>query len=106
MTDTHPRHRLADALNSPVRLSIVAALSRVEKADFKVLRDTIEVSDSALSKQLTMLEDAGYVSISKGRSGRRPRTWVRLSRHGRDALDRHLAALQDIATLTPPTTMP
>lgn len=97
MTEAHPRHRLDDVIHSPVRLSVVAALAGVEKADFKSLRDTIEVSDSALSKQLTVLEDAGYVEISKDRVGRRPRTWVTLTPAGRAALTGHLQALRAIA---------
>ena len=80
--DHHPRHTLDEVIHSPVRLSVVAALSGVEKADFRTLRDTIELSDSTLSKQLTVLEDAGYVEISKERAGRRTRTWVRLTPTG------------------------
>lgn len=97
MTETHPRHRLDDVIHSPVRLSVVAALAGVEKADFKSLRDTIEVSDSTLSKQLTVLEEAGYVEISKDRVGRRPRTWASLTPAGRAALTSHLQALRAIA---------
>lgn len=97
MTEAHPRHRLDDVIHSPVRLSVVAALAGVEKADFKSLRDTIEVSDSTLSKQLTVLEEAGYVEISKDRVGRRPRTWASLTPAGRAALTSHLQALRAIA---------
>jgi DNA-binding MarR family transcriptional regulator len=97
MTEAHPRHRLDDVIHSPVRLSVVAALSGVEKADFKSLRDAIEISDSTLSKQLTVLESAGYVDIAKDRVGRRPRTWVNLTPAGRSALTTHLDALRAIA---------
>ncbi len=96
----HPRHTLDDVIHSPVRLSITAALSGVERADFRTLRDTIELSDSALSKQLTVLEDAGYVEISKERAGRRTRTWVRLTDRGAVALRSHLAALRAIAEVS------
>ncbi|MGO1561689.1 hypothetical protein CZ771_08735 [Actinomycetales bacterium JB111] len=99
----HPRHDLDATLTLPVRLSIVAALSRVHKADFRSLRDLVEVSDSALSKQLTVLEDATYVEISKSRSGRQARTWVTLTPDGRAALEGHLAALRAIAELDLPT---
>jgi len=103
----HPRHTLDEVIHSPVRLSVVAALSGVEKADFKTLRDTIELSDPTLSKQLTVLEAAGYVEISKERSGRRARTWVRLTSTGRDALVAHLDALRAIADLRlPPAQSP
>lgn len=98
----HPRHDLDDVLQSPVRLSITAALSRIEKADFRSLRSAIELTDSALSKQLTVLEDAGYVTVSKGRAGRRPRTWVSITPEGARALGRHLEAMRKIADSTIP----
>lgn len=98
---THPRHELDTTLESPVRLSIVAALSGVEKADFATIRATVEITDSALSKQLTILEGVGHVDIAKERMGRRSRTWLRLTDSGRRALTNHLDALRRIAELTP-----
>ncbi len=97
MTAAHPRHRLDDVIHAPVRLSIVAALAAVDKADFGEVRDAVEITDSALSKQVATLELAGYVRVTKGRVGRRPRTWLALTHDGRHALDEHLAALSDIA---------
>jgi DNA-binding MarR family transcriptional regulator len=57
----------------------------------------VEVSDSALSKQVSVLESAGYVKVQKGYVGKRPRTWLSLTRAGRDAFTTHLAALGRIA---------
>jgi len=92
----HPRHGIVDALNAPIRLSIVAALARVEDIDFASLRGSIEVSDSALSKHAALLEEAGYVALRKGYVGKRPRTWLSLTATGRAALHAHLAALRAI----------
>ncbi|KAJ8146109.1 hypothetical protein OY671_000847 [Metschnikowia pulcherrima] len=100
--DHHPRHTLDEVIHSPVRLSVVAALSGVEKADFRTSRDTIESSDSTSSKQLTVLEDAGYVEISKERAGRRTRTWVRLTPTGAAASRAHLDASRAIAEVASP----
>jgi DNA-binding MarR family transcriptional regulator len=83
----------------PVRLSVVAALSRVERAEFGLVRDTLEVTDSMLSKQVALLEDVGYLEVSKGRIGRRPRTWLALTRRGDRAYVEHLDALRAIAEL-------
>jgi DNA-binding MarR family transcriptional regulator len=98
----HPRHDLDELLTNGVRLSIVAALSGVERAEFGAIRDLVEISNPALSKQAAALETAGYLEVSKGRIGRRPRTWLRLTGVGRDALSRHVSALQHITTATPP----
>jgi DNA-binding MarR family transcriptional regulator len=95
-TAQHPRHEFDDLLNSPTRLSILAALSRLEDVEFSVLRDSLGVSDSVLSKQATLLEGAGYVRIRKGHVGKRPRTWLALSPDGRTAFSRHVAALHAV----------
>ncbi len=97
MTLEHARHRLDDVIHAPVRFSIVAALATVEQADFATIRDTVEISDSVLSKQATALEAAGYVKIKKGYVGKRPRTWLSLTKEGRAAFQNHLAALRAIA---------
>ncbi|WP_040157067.1 winged helix-turn-helix domain-containing protein [Mobilicoccus massiliensis] len=93
----HARHRLDDVIHAPVRFSIVAALAKVDNAEFAAVRDAIEVSDSVLSKQSQALEQAGYVAIKKGYVGKRPRTWLKLTPAGRRAFDAHLAALREIA---------
>ncbi|TXR55287.1 winged helix-turn-helix domain-containing protein [Quadrisphaera setariae] len=90
----HPRHQLDDVIHSPVRLSVVSALSGVDRAEFGEVRDAVEVSDSVLSKQVAALEAAGYVEVTKGRVGRRPRTWLALTEDGRAALRAHLDALR------------
>ncbi|MGW8975686.1 winged helix-turn-helix domain-containing protein [Streptomyces platensis] len=96
----HPRHELAPLLTSPVRLSIVAALAATDRAEFAFVRDLVEISDSALSKQATTLEEAGFLEIVKGYVGRRPRTWLAITEHGRAVYTRHVAALRAIADLS------
>ena len=69
----------------------------MDEADFRTLRDTIEVTDSTLSKQIALWEQAGYVKVRKGFVGKRTRTWLSLTSEGRTAFNRHLAALRAIA---------
>ncbi|MGM0930577.1 MAG: winged helix-turn-helix domain-containing protein [Actinomycetota bacterium] len=89
----HPRLRLDEYLSLPVRLSIVAALARVDDAEFAAVREAIEASDPVLSKQAGILEQAGYINVRKGYVGKRPRTWLSLTEPGREALRSHLDAL-------------
>lgn len=96
-TDHHPRHRLDDLLNNPVRFSIIAALDRAGTLGFKEVRDAVEITDSALSKQVATLESAGYVSVGKAFAGKLPRTSLTLTRQGRAAWKAHLATLREIA---------
>jgi len=91
------RARLDDVIHSPVRLSVVAALAATDEAEFGAVRDAVQISDSVLSKAVSVLEDAGYVHVRKGYVGKRPRTWLSLTRLGREALQAHVAALRAIA---------
>ena len=93
----HPRHELAGLLGHPVRFSIVALLAAASRAEFKFVRDQVEVSDSALSKHVSALEQAGYLKVRKGFVGKRARTWLSLTGEGRRTFERHLAALRSIA---------
>jgi DNA-binding MarR family transcriptional regulator len=87
-----------DALIHPItRLSICGLLAAgADWVEFAALRDAAGISDSVLSKQSRVLEDAGYVEVRKGAVGRRPRTWFRLTPEGRQAVEGHLAWLAQL----------
>ena len=74
----------------------MAALAPMAEMEFGLLRDTIDVSDSVLSKNITALERAGYVEVTKGHVGKRPRTWLTASEHGRQAYKAHWEALRSL----------
>lgn len=93
----HPRHGLDEVIHAPVRFSIMATLQAVRRAEFSFVRDNVEITDSALSKQVSVLEKAGYVRVQKGYVGKRPRTWLSLTPDGTAAYRNHLAALTEIA---------
>ena len=88
--------RFDELIHAPTRLAIVSLLAAAQWADFKYIRDDLGLSDSALSKQLSTLESAGYVEIRKGFVGKRPRTSAALSKTGRQAFEQHVAALQQM----------
>jgi DNA-binding MarR family transcriptional regulator len=85
-----------ELIHAPTRLSIVALLAAAEWAEFTFVRDSLGMSDSALSKQVSTLEQAGYVTVRKTGAGRSRRTHLRLSPRGRRAFGGHAAALQQI----------
>lgn len=95
----HPRHGLHAEFQTPLRLSLMAALDGGTELDFAALRDLLEANDSALSKALTHLEAADCVAITKGFVGARPRTWVKSTVAGRVAYHEHLRALREITGL-------
>jgi DNA-binding MarR family transcriptional regulator len=81
-----------ELLHFPVRLSLVSLLAPATHAEFSYLREATGLSDSALSKQLTTLQDAGYVEVR--RTGRR--ATARLTDTGRQALAQHAHALRTL----------
>ena len=88
---------LDQLLLDPTRLAIVSLLAAAEWAEFGFVRDSVRLSDSALSKQVTTLSNKDYVEVRKGYVGKRPRTWLNLTDNGRANLADHIAALQAIA---------
>ena len=51
------------------------------------------MTDGNLGAQLRRLEDEGYLVLRRDFVERKPVTWYALSKPGRKALDKHLAAL-------------
>jgi DNA-binding MarR family transcriptional regulator len=92
-----------ELIHAPLRLQICAMLSPVRSLPFSDIRDSLEVSDSVLSKHLSALAGAGYVEVSRVRADSRSRRQVMLTNPGRTALRGHLAALQAIAATAVPT---
>ncbi len=86
-------------IHAPARLQIMAVLAGVQDAEFALLRDTVQVSDSVLSKHLSQLADAGYIRLRKAAQDGRQRTWASLTREGRRAFTAHVKALQALAKI-------
>ena len=85
-----------ELIHPSTRLSIVALLAAADWVEFAFVRDQLGLSDSALSKQLSTLEEAGYLSIERPVSDRRRRVQARLTSVGRAAFHGHVVALRAI----------
>jgi DNA-binding MarR family transcriptional regulator len=79
---------------APARLKLLTALTAVSEAEFSTVRDSLDVSDSVLSKHLAALESVDYVKRRKGIHRGRRTTWISLTPRGRRALSAHVAALR------------
>lgn len=86
---------LDPVIHAPKRLSIMSMLVHSSSTDFPFLKEHLGVSDSDLSKQMSALQQAGYVDVTRSR-GRGSTTTYRVTRSGRAAFRRHVAALQAI----------
>jgi DNA-binding MarR family transcriptional regulator len=94
--------RFDELIHPSTRLSLVALLAAADWAEFAFLRDQLDLSDSALSKQLSTLEEAGYVHIDRPLRDRRRRVRARLTAAGATAFQGHVAALREIVETTDP----
>lgn len=84
---------LNPVIHAPKRLAAMALLANASSADFAFLRDHLGVSDSDLSKQMSALAEAGYISVRKSGRGRGSTTTYRITRAGHAAYLKHRAAL-------------
>ncbi|WP_432497710.1 transcriptional regulator [Kineococcus auxinigenes] len=85
----HPAHRLR----------ICAMLVTGTTLELSVVKDHLDLSPSALSKQVAALVDAGYVKQERlGTDSRR--VWLSMTRQGTKAYRNHVAALQEIVAAT------
>ncbi|MGD8552445.1 MAG: transcriptional regulator [Anaerolineales bacterium] len=81
-------------VHEPARLMILMVLYTVEDADFTFLANATELTDGNLSSHLTKLEEAGYVEIEKGYAGKKPRTTIRLTPVGREAIEDYRTTME------------
>jgi DNA-binding MarR family transcriptional regulator len=94
--------RFDELIHPSTRLSIVSLLAGADWVEFAFLRDEIDLSDSALSKQLATLEETGYVEIERPLRDHRRRVRARLTAVGREAFQGHVAALRAIVAHADP----
>jgi DNA-binding MarR family transcriptional regulator len=88
--------RFDELIHPSTRLSLVGLLAAADWAEFAFLRDQLALSYSALSKQLSTLEDAGYVVIDRPLRDHRRRVRARLTAAGVTAFNGPVAALRAI----------
>ena len=90
----HPANGLDDVVHQRVRLGILTVAHQARQVEFGNLRDTLGQTAGNLSQHLGVLENAGLVTIEKGYAGKRPRTWITLTRAGHAALAAEIAHLK------------
>ena len=96
---THPTAGLDDVVHQRSRLGVLGVLSLGDRVDFNYLRSILDLTPGNLSRHLTMLVQAQLITIEKGYHGRRPRTWVTITRLGRKAYQDELSVLRSLLAL-------
>ncbi len=88
--------QLDDTIHSPVRFALMSALASIDDASYQSLKTELNITYGLLSKHAAILEDAGYVDITKSFLVKKPQTTFRLTRVGRKAYKEHVRALDEI----------
>ncbi len=90
---------LDPVIHQPARLRIMGALCGLassEQVDFGFLKKKLELTDGNLGAHLATLEQSDYISVEKTFVGKRPKTFLGVTKAGRRAFEAHVAALRDI----------
>ena len=93
MADGFDIEAIDEVIHGRVRLGIMAFLAGADSAEFSTLKARLQLTDGNLSVHLRKLEDAGYVEILKAFVGRKPQTQAKITKAGRAAFARYLAAM-------------
>ena len=91
---------LDNLIHHRLRLGIVSALAAAEQLTFNEIKALLKATDGNLSVHARKLEDAGYVTCTKGFDGRRPRTEYQLTALGRRELARYLTHMEALIRAT------
>jgi DNA-binding MarR family transcriptional regulator len=84
-------------IHEKARLGILTSLaSRPDGLSFNDLLRLCGLTQGNMSRHLSVLEDAGLVTISKGFEARRPRTDIRLTADGRQKFLDYLSVLEQV----------
>jgi DNA-binding PadR family transcriptional regulator len=75
------------------RLGICALLARNDELAFSRLKELLAEKDGSLGAHLRRLEDEGFVIVRKEFQDRKPISWYRLTKKGRQRLEVHLTTL-------------
>jgi DNA-binding MarR family transcriptional regulator len=93
MTAEHPASGIDETVHQRYRLGILTITAEAKRAEFGYLQEALGLTAGNLSRHVSVLEQAGLVQVDKGYAGRRPRTWVSITRSGRAALAAEMRAL-------------
>ncbi len=92
-TKTNPT-KLDRLIHERMRLGIVSALAVNKSLSFNDLKKLLNTTDGNLSVHARKLEEANYIVCSKSFDGRVPKTEYKLTKEGKEALERYLSHME------------
>lgn len=94
--ETETTTNLNRIVHERTRLAIISALAVNNKLSFTELKKLLDTTDGNLSVHARKLEEANYISCSKGFEGRVPRTEYRITRAGKKVLKDYIGNMERI----------
>ncbi len=94
--ELQPLAEIDKLIHEPARLMILATLHVVESADFLFVERQTGLTRGNLSSHMSKLENAGYIDITKEFVDKIPRTLLRISDRGREALLVYIERMQQV----------
>jgi len=84
------------AFDHRIRLGIMSILMVNEYADFKMLKELLDVTDGNLASHTKALEKGEYIFVEKQFIGRKPNTRYATTKLGRAAFKKHIEAIEKL----------
>lgn len=94
--ETETAVNLNRLIHERTRLALVSALAVNDRLTFTELKKLLDTTDGNLSVHARKLEEAGYISCTKGFEGRVPRTEYAITREGKKVLKDYLSHMERI----------
>lgn len=88
-------------IHEPARYSIVALLYVVQCAEFLFVQNHTRLTPGNLSAHIGKLETAKYLEIEKKFMGKKPRTFLKLTKLGRNAFEKYQAIMKALLARPP-----
>lgn len=86
-------------LHSRLRLAIMSLLITHEKITFPDVVEKTEASRGNVSVQISNLEEAGYLEVTKSFEDKKPKTTLTITQKGEEAMKNYTNALKDYLDL-------
>lgn len=84
------------AFDHRIRLGIMSILMVNDYADFKMLKELLEVTDGNLASHTKALEKVDYIKVEKQFIGRKPNTRYSATKLGKLEFKKHISALEKL----------
>lgn len=88
---------LDEVISPRIRLGIMAILIAGGEVDFSFLKDELGATSGNLGSHLKKLEDEGYVTVTKGFFGKKPKTTYETTEKGKKAFLKYIETIEKLS---------